>query len=869
VSTTRDHDIIAGLDIRAEYAALGVNINGDTPSADGWVTVHAIGRDDRNPSAAVNLTTGRYKDHGGDGDSLSLWDFAAKYGNFQDWRDARDHYAAKVGVAAGNANGNGRPQAKCKQRKKPASEAELTKALKDNTPAVHNALLKMYCDAKHSITAEGIRQCGGRPQRWGDHRVLSFLGRDPIDNPQATAVVLLRVTGKPFPPLGTLNQRKSHTIGGSVNSWLSSGDVANATTILDVEGITDWLAAVSVGLPDGCVCVTNTGGAGARGKLSCDWAKGKRVIVPGDADQPGVDGQRKAAASYQKAGAAEVLFAQLPYEIEPTHGRDLRDLLLEGHKVDELPLVPAPVEEIPPTDDEENEPGIIKQLADAICAGNHFARDASGRLRRYVGGVYRDQADRYVKAQVKQLLEEWAETGKWSSRRASEVVEYIAVDAPELPERPRIDLINCHNCMVRVEDGVSLPHDPKYLSTVQLPVKWDPAATCPAIDKFCAEVFPGDAIDLAYEFPALLMTPDTTIQKAALLYGEGGNGKSVYCRLLVAFIGKENTAALSLHRLEANPFSASRLLGKLANICPDLPSEHLAGTSIFKAITGGDVITGERKFCESFEFTPFARLVFSANHLPRSSDGSPGFFERWLVVPFDAKFRGTDQEIPREVLDARLSAPGELSGLLNRAVKALAGIRARGRLSEPESVRRAWDEFHATTDPLAVWLDRNTVDDAQATTTKQLLRVAYNAAAERAGRPAMSAKAFTQAINKLRPDVQEAQRTVSGRVQWCYLGIGLLHDGDSLTTSQDSQDSPNLTSNNHARNGNSNGEGKDRDRDLGVEQERVNPVNPVNPVNDCHHDDVEETPAGNGLITVRCRQCGRKVTCPAEESANA
>jgi putative DNA primase/helicase len=43
---------------------------------------------------------------------------------------------------------------------------------------------------------------------------------------------------------------------------------------------------------------------------------------------------------------------------------------------------------------------------------------------------------------------------------------------------------------------------------------------------------------------------------------------------------------------------------------------------------------GERKFETSFEFTPYARLVFSANHPPKSEDASPAFFRRWLVVPF-------------------------------------------------------------------------------------------------------------------------------------------------------------------------------------------------------------------------------------------
>ena len=151
--------------------------------------------------------------------------------------------------------------------------------------------------------------------------------------------------GKPFPAIGKLSKRKTHTTKGSVNSWLASGDVATAETIIDVEGITDLLAVVSAGLPAGWVAVTNTAGAKARGRLPRPWAKAKKIIVAGDADEPGQKGQRRSAAEYHQAIAEQVLLAQLPYPVEKDHGRDLRDWLLEGHKPDELPTVAVTAEE--------------------------------------------------------------------------------------------------------------------------------------------------------------------------------------------------------------------------------------------------------------------------------------------------------------------------------------------------------------------------------------------------------------------------------------------------------------------------------------------------------------------------------------------
>ena len=45
------------------------------------------------------------------------------------------------------------------------------------------------------------------------------------------------------------------------------------------------------------------------------------------------------------------------------------------------------------------------------------------------------------------------------------------------------------------------------------------------------------------------------------------------------------------------------------------------------------------KYRDSFEFSPFARLLYSANRLPSSGDSSQAFYDRWLIVPFANRFR--------------------------------------------------------------------------------------------------------------------------------------------------------------------------------------------------------------------------------------
>jgi putative DNA primase/helicase len=416
--------------------------------------------------------------------------------------------------------------------------------------------------------------------------------------------------------------------------------------------------------------------------------------------------------------------------------------------------------------------GLVKPLADAILLSNHFAQDAGGRLYRYEGGVYRPDGSQHVKRQVKRLLEDWGITKRWSSHRSEEVIEYLRIDAPALWDRPPLDVVNLLNGLLDIKNQSLLVHSPQHLSSVQLPVNHDPAATCPEWDRFVGQVFPGDAQDVAFEIPACLMTPEKSTQQAILLLGDGANGKSTYLSGLTAFLGRGNVSNVSLQKLESDRFAAARLVGKLANVCPDLPSAHLVGTSVFKSITGGDRISAEYKYKDLFDFEPFARLVFSANAPPRSGDPSMGFFRRWLVVPFTRTFEG-QKAIPRSVLDARLFNPQELSGLLNKALAALRRIQRRGRFTESKSMVSAREEFRTATDPLAAWMERFTVQGAALFVTKRALLAAYNCTPGAEGRPAMTETAFGLALRRVHPGLESAQRVVAGKKQWCWVGLGL------------------------------------------------------------------------------------------------
>jgi len=327
--------ILAGLDLAAEFSALGVDVVGD-PKTNGWAECHAVGRDDANPSAAVNVQTGRYRDLGGDGLSLSLYDLAVHLKRFSRWQDAREHYAARARVTI--------------DAKPPRDPAEHLAFLPWS-----DGLVTLWCRTKAGVTPEAVKAAGGRLARYRDQYTVIAL---PIYGPGFTAAdptgwVLYNTTGKELPIFhgkdkatgkAGVTWKKLKTTGGSESGLLGMHAIDRLTAadadparqlVWKVEGPSDLLALWAI-IPlekrDRHLVITNSGGASENPPVwSASLIAGRPVIVVGDADAPGVAGAEKWSA-WAVTSAAEVRVVsaeQLGFEVEENHGKDLRDWITQ------------------------------------------------------------------------------------------------------------------------------------------------------------------------------------------------------------------------------------------------------------------------------------------------------------------------------------------------------------------------------------------------------------------------------------------------------------------------------------------------------------------------------------------------------------
>jgi P4 family phage/plasmid primase-like protien len=423
--------------------------------------------------------------------------------------------------------------------------------------------------------------------------------------------------------------------------------------------------------------------------------------------------------------------------------------------------------------------GPIPTIGDTLLYREKFAVNEGEKLYVYREGVYRPEGLLVVRKTGRELMRAWNVARQWRKRLTDEVQEWILLESPELWEEPPLDRINLLNGIYNLSSHRLESHTADWLSPIQLPITYDPSADCPGWDEFLEAVLPPDAYreQVTFQLAALLMIPYTAAQKALLLQGGRGTGKSRFLFGQRSFLGARNCAAKSLHTLEENRFASAYVYGKLANICPDLPGRDLESTSKFKEITGEDVIDAEYKFGKQFQFKPFARLLFSANQPPQSKDTTDAFLDRWWVIPFNQRFEGCPEQIAAKELDRRLRDPRELSGVLNRALRWLPTVIDQHGILQTPSMKAALDEFRAVTDPFRVWLTEFVSEDLEGFEPSGDVMNSYFDFRRKRGLTAISSTAFGLELRKHKPNVELKERTVEclGKLSkpYCYVGIRL------------------------------------------------------------------------------------------------
>lgn len=248
----------------------------------------------------------------------------------------------------------------------------------------------------------------------------------------------------------------------------------------------------------------------------------------------------------------------------------------------------------------------------------------------------------------------------------------------------------------RYEGGNELriyPHNPDYRMMNILPVKYDPDTVNGEFIDFNNQIVKPDDVKILQEIGGDCLYPSYWIQKAFLFSGHGADGKTQWLNVLQEVIGKVNCSFETLQAICDNKYRVANLYKKYVNISPDLPSTAIANSAMFKALTGGDTVSAEKKNQQSFNFRNHARLIFPTNKIPSASDTTFAWWRRWIIIYFPYTFEGEKET--KEYYKKLTDTPEKLSGILNWYIEGLQRLFKNEQYSyskTSEDVEKEWKE---------------------------------------------------------------------------------------------------------------------------------------------------------------------------------
>ena len=323
-----------------------------------------------------------------------------------------------------------------------------------------------------------------------------------------------------------------------------------------------------------------------------------------------------------------------------------------------------------------------------------------GVIYMFTGKYWQETGDE----EVKKLLSKMAIDLGYYSPAGAKVTDfreklfkqfmYEGVEESEYNDRRDI-LINLSNGTLEISStGIILrEHMREDFLTYCLNYNYNPASTCPIFSRYLGEVLPKpDIQNVLQEFVGYIFSTGMKIEKCAVLYGGGSNGKSVFFEVITSLLGSENIAFKGLGDLcmkgDKGNNHRAEIENRLVNYASEI-SPKGADIEIFKAITSGEPVSARRLYKDVYTFRSHAKLIFNANKLPTETERTEGFFRRFLIIPFDVTITEDKKDIH---LHSKI-IENELGGVLNWSIVGLKRLLEKGSFSESEDISKALEDF--------------------------------------------------------------------------------------------------------------------------------------------------------------------------------
>lgn len=293
--------------------------------------------------------------------------------------------------------------------------------------------------------------------------------------------------------------------------------------------------------------------------------------------------------------------------------------------------------------------------------------------------------------------------------KRSEVYDYLELLIRDNIQVGDINYIAFKNGVYSLDTKELLEFSPNYIITNKIPWNYNEGAYSKVCDNVMNKLSCGDVEirNLLEEMLGSCFYRSNNLGggKSFILVGDKSNGKSTFINMINNLLGEENICSLDLMEL-GEKFKNAELVNKLVNTGDDINGSFIPDTSVFKKLVTGERIQVQRKGEQPFEFNNYAKLIFSANDIPRTKDKTGAVLRRLLIIPFNATFSKTDADYDPYIKN-KLRAGEVMEYLIKIGIKGLIRVLDNKAYTESKKVNDELEEYNKMNNPIDLFIEDN------------------------------------------------------------------------------------------------------------------------------------------------------------------
>lgn len=342
-----------------------------------------------------------------------------------------------------------------------------------------------------------------------------------------------------------------------------------------------------------------------------------------------------------------------------------------------------------------------EKFGDFLINEHHICK-ITNILHIYKDGVYSDKQEDIEEAMIKHIP-------ALKRMQRQETLAYLQLKAKH-KNFASTKYVVVKNGVFNLETWQLEDFTPEIITRNKIPVAYIPDAYYKVTDKTLNKIAVNDKTirSILEEILGYILFRRNEFAATFILTGNGSNGKSSYLKIIRQLVGEENASSLDLNELDQR-FKTAELFGKLANIGDDIGKGYIKESSVFKKLSTGETLNVERKGKDPFDFTNYAKLIFSANEMPRINDFTDGLGRRLQIVPFKAKFTPEDEDYDPFITDKLLSDES-MQYILLLALKSLKRLLEEKKFTKSKAVEEELVKYQEENNPIISFVNNENIE---------------------------------------------------------------------------------------------------------------------------------------------------------------